>query len=53
MKMGARKLKLPKPRVPKKNTTIRFGWTHGNNLWTSRENALDESDKGEAKTPKV
>jgi hypothetical protein len=53
MKMGARKLKLPKLRVLNKTTTVIFGWTCGNNLWTSGENALDERERGGAKTPKV
>jgi hypothetical protein len=42
-----------KPGVPKKTTTIRFGWTHDNDLWTLGENAPDESERGGAKTPKV
>ena len=53
MKMGARKLKLPKPEVPKKTTTIRFGWKHNNDLWSLRENSLDESERGGDKTLEV
>jgi hypothetical protein len=30
-KMRVRKMKLPKPKVPKQATTIRIGWTCGNN----------------------
>jgi hypothetical protein len=53
MKIGVRNLKLPKPRVPKKTTTIRFGWTCDNDLWTSGENAPDESERGGDKTPEA
>jgi hypothetical protein len=53
MKTGARRLKLPKPRVPKQTTTIRFGWTRENDLQTSGENAPDESKRGGAKTLEV
>jgi hypothetical protein len=53
MKMGARKLKLPKLRVLNQNTTVRFRWTCDNNLWTSGENALDERERGRAKTLEV
>jgi hypothetical protein len=51
--MGARRLELPKPRVPKQTTTIRFGWTRDNNLQTSGENAPDESEREGDKTPEV
>jgi hypothetical protein len=46
MKMGARRLKLLKPGVSKKTTTVRFGWTRDSDLWNSGENALDESERG-------
>jgi hypothetical protein len=53
MKPGVEMLKLPKPGFLKQTTTIRFGWTHDNDPWTSGENAPDESERGGAKTPRV
>jgi hypothetical protein len=50
MKMGARRLKILKIEVLKKTTTVRFGWTPNSDLWTSGENASDESERGGAKT---
>jgi hypothetical protein len=52
-KLGGDVLKLSKPKVPKKNTTIIFGWTCINDQWTSRENTLDESERGEVETIKA
>jgi hypothetical protein len=52
MKARGEELKILKPGVLKQTNTIRFGWTRDNDLWTSRENALDESERG-AKTPEV
>jgi hypothetical protein len=48
--MGVGRMKLPKPEVPKQATTIRFGWTRGNDRWTSGENTLkDEMGVGKLK----
>jgi hypothetical protein len=53
MKMRVRRLKILKLGVPKKTTTIRFGWTRDNNLSNLGENALDERGRGGDKTPEV
>jgi hypothetical protein len=53
MKMGARRLKFPKPGVLKQTTTIRFGWTHGKDIWNSGENASYKIERGGDKTPEV
>jgi hypothetical protein len=52
-KLGGVVSKILKPEVPKKTTIIRFGWIGGSDQWTSGENTLDESERGEAETPKA